>query len=56
MLKKQTRRWIGLVVVVGLFSALAPLMKMLVVLPSLTLLLSDWDDFSLEEQLKKEME
>lgn len=54
MMKKNIRRWLALIILIGLFSALAPLMKLLLVAPLTTLLLSDYDDFSLKERLKHE--
>lgn len=53
MMKKNIRRWLALIILIGLFSGLAPLMKLLLVAPLTTLLLSDYDDFRLYEQLKK---
>lgn len=53
MMLKRTRRLVALIALIGLFSALAPLMKLLLVAPLTTLLLSDYDDFKLYEQLKK---
>lgn len=53
-MKKRTRRLVVLVVLIGLFSSLAPLTKLLFAAPLTVLLLSDYDDFRLYEQLKKE--
>lgn len=55
MMKKNIRRWLALIILIGLFSALEPIMKLLLVAPLTTLLLSDYDDFKLNERLTNEL-
>ena len=44
-MKKRTRRFLALIVIVTLFSSLETLIKMLVVIPAIQLLLIDFDEF-----------
>lgn len=48
-MKKKTRRFLLLVILITVFSAFQPLVKILISLPALNFLLLDWDSFNLEE-------
>lgn len=54
MLKKRTRRLLAIVILVTVASPQEPLAKLLIVLPSLQLLLMDYDEFNLRKLRKVE--
>ncbi|MHC5269667.1 hypothetical protein ACYSNO_10845 [Enterococcus sp. LJL98] len=53
-MKKKTRRFLLLVILITVFSAFSPLVKLLICLPMLILLLVEWDAFTLENNRKIE--
>lgn len=46
-MKKRTRRFLLLIVLVTVFSGLEPIIKLLIGLPTLQLLIIDYNDFTL---------
>lgn len=50
MMKKKTRRFLLLIILVTVFSGLEPIVKLLIGLPTLQLLVMDYTDFTLLKQ------
>lgn len=53
MLKKRTRRFLAIAVLMTFVSSLEPLIKLLVAGPLLALILMDWDEFCTNQIYKK---
>lgn len=47
MMKKRTRRFLLLIILVTVFSGLEPIVKLLIGLPTLQILALDYNDFTL---------
>lgn len=50
MMKKKTRRFLLLIILITVFSGLEPIVKLLIGLPTLQLLVMDYNDFTLLKQ------
>ena len=53
-MRKRTRRLLLLVILITVFSAFSPLVKLFIIVPSLQLLFIEWDTFTLENNKKIE--